>query len=66
MTSEGKDPQVDRPGSPDPGPGTEDSAAPSSAAPGSSGAAQGERDEADEPIENRFPDEEGGDHRESG
>jgi hypothetical protein len=65
MTTD-KDPQVERPGTPDPGPGTEASSAPSDSAPSPSGRSQGARDEADEPIENRFPDDEGGEHRESG
>ena len=68
MTTD-KDPRVSLPGRPDPGPDPDDeSAAPSPAAPGSSDAAvtQGAEAEADEPVENRFPDDEGGMHRESG
>jgi hypothetical protein len=62
----GKDPQVDRPGTPDPGPDGRDASSPRASAPGSPGASQSAREEADEPIENRFPDDEGGEHRESG
>lgn len=67
-TEDDKDPQVDRPGAPDPDPGSNASAAPSSSAPGTSDAAEDQTttEEADEPVENRFPDDDGGDHRESG
>jgi hypothetical protein len=63
-----KDPQVDIPGTPDPGPGTEKSSKPGRDSPGSSasGASQGERDEANEPLENRFPSDDTGEQRESG
>lgn len=63
------DPQVNRPGTPDPRPNSDESAAPTSDAArpeGGAGVTAGESDEADEPIENRFPEVEGGAQRESG
>lgn len=80
MTTD-KDPQVEHPGRPDPAPGPDGSDASSEGTKqqGRAATRRGDRqsdagvkpeldtqNEADEPIENRFPDDVGGEHRESG
>lgn len=64
------DPKVDLPGTPDPGPDPDEtSAKPGPGAPDrkkDAGMSKGDAVEAEEPIDNRFPDVEGGDQRESG
>ena len=64
------DPEIDLPGTPDPRPDSDEtSAKPGPGAPDrkqDAGMSKGEAAEADEPIENRFPDDDGGDQRESG
>ena len=77
MTTD-KDPQVEHPGRPDPAPGPDASSEGTEGRPAtrrgdgrqpSDAGVKPELDtqnEADEPIENRFPDDDGGEHRESG